>query len=568
VKDLSRRLKILLCIAGFPVVLLSACAKIASPPGGPVDKTPPQIIATVPSADAVKVAADNKITVVFSEDIDHNTIAGAIHISPRPEKEVEYKWAGETLNIILPGAFDDSTTYIISLGAGIKDMRGNALANSHNFAFSTGEKIDQGGISGAVFRDGQSLSGVSLGLFRMHDIPDFRYDSLFPVYLTQSGNDGRYEFKYLPAGNYFALAFMDQNKNQKFDYPRESFGMPDRMASVADSGPGPRLNFSLIMEDTSRNTAIISASLTLDYLVKIRLARDIPADTIAGHVDKIRLETADSIPQLVSFAKAIKETGEKGISSIHAYFPIPPEGRYQVKLDSGFPGVNKTPEPVSPPFEFKFSGDKTPPRLEKFSHENKGIFPTDSLITLHFSEPMSEADSLTESISFLIDSTMVKPALTEWVNPFILEVILSGLDWGDGVSMFLDMPRIFDINGNPLGDTVKSFQFRVFDRDSLGEISGHIVRRAPESSVGNVIMSIRDVAGNLTLQRTIAADSFRVILPPGQYILSGFMDKNGNGRLDPGSWEPRQYSETFSLFPDTVRVRYRFETAGLEFILE
>ena len=47
--------------------------------------------------------------------------------------------------------------------------------------------------------------------------------------------------------------------------------------------------------------------------------------------------------------------------------------------------------------------------------------------------------------------------------------------------------------------------------------------------------------------------------------LNGFLDENGNGKLDYGTLTPFNNSETSAFHPDTIRVRTRFESAGVEF---
>ena len=66
----SGKANLLFCFLISTIAIIFGCAKVASPPGGPEDKTPPDIISTYPLNNAVNIQKDNKITIAFSEGVD------------------------------------------------------------------------------------------------------------------------------------------------------------------------------------------------------------------------------------------------------------------------------------------------------------------------------------------------------------------------------------------------------------------------------------------------------------------------------------------------------------------
>ena len=67
-------------------VVLSACARPSNPPGGPRDRTGPQVVETVPDTFAVVEPFDDAIRIAFDERISEQattgTLESAVQISP------------------------------------------------------------------------------------------------------------------------------------------------------------------------------------------------------------------------------------------------------------------------------------------------------------------------------------------------------------------------------------------------------------------------------------------------------------------------------------------------------
>ena len=52
------------------------------PPGGPLDKTPPRVIDTVPADDSVRVGLDTPIRIRFSEAMDRRSVERGVICFP------------------------------------------------------------------------------------------------------------------------------------------------------------------------------------------------------------------------------------------------------------------------------------------------------------------------------------------------------------------------------------------------------------------------------------------------------------------------------------------------------
>ncbi len=380
-------------------LLLCNCAKIGAPKGGPADTTAPSMISTTPSGEAVNVIIDNIITMVFSEAIQRESVAGQIYITPRQTEDPELSWEGNRLDLILSDSFQDNTTYVVNLGTGIKDIRGNRLEDSYSFAFSTGAHIATGEVSGYVSRNDKLITGVTIGLFPAERAETAEVDSVYPPYLTLSGKKGDFRLEYLPEGSYFPLAFIDKNKNQLFDYPAEVFGLPDRVVHLEQGGDIPEINFDLIQIDTS-TAGIITVSQTDNNLIRVRMTKSLPADLIASQISKVTLSPIDS-DRIDIIAMALKEHGTKSHNLFNIYFPEITEGRYflNIKADLFDVSANDSDVIVGSEFEIRSIEDKNPPRIESFSHADRKVFPDENQIYFHFSEPVAIIEGREDAIN-------------------------------------------------------------------------------------------------------------------------------------------------------------------------
>jgi len=559
---------ILFLLASLSLIFIH-CARIEPPPGGPIDKTAPTILASVPSADSVNVARGDRISIAFSENIDRASAQTAVFISPRPSGKIKYKWDGKILNLLLPQTMADSTTYVVSIGSAVTDLRGNKMEKSHVFAFSTGGPISRGEIDGIIYQQAKPAAGMTVGLFDSASIEKIgRSDSLYPPFLTQSGKNGEYALQYLPRGGYFAFAFDDRNKNQFFDYPQEAYGLPDRMTRI-DTGLAPRnINFNLLKDDTS-TISIISVSITADQLLKVRLSRAISAEIIHSNLDKMFLMLEDPTSKDIN-PVAILEKETDTTSVLNFYFPSLADGRYHIRIEKEiFNQRNDSSSFIeSTAFDIKSEPDRNRPTITSVSYSGKIVFPADSVIGIQFSEPVNRQTFSDSAISIRSSDSTLLPAGWRWTDDLRLSLHVAGMEWGKVYQMKIDERLISDMAGNQAGDSIRTYIFKTYSQDSLGSVSGTVAINSDIDTAGIPHLKFKSVTDNKAFTFSIMGKHFNFQLPSGKYILNGFIDRDANGRQDFGSLFPLKLAETGAVYPDTVRIRSHFESAGIEFIFK
>jgi len=552
---------LLLLIGASLLLIFTGCAEVAPPPGGEIDKLNPILIGSVPENGAVNVSPSRSITLFFSERIVEPRTGKAVFISPRPSKEPKLKWKSDRLEIIFPDSFRANETYIVSLSANITDLRGNKLDSSTVIAFSTGPSIDSGYVAGYAYSDDKALSGLMVALYRASIFGDTTviFDSLYPDYLTQSNKEGWFTFQYLPTREFRLVVFDDKNRDERFNPVRESFALPDRRIIIGGEMPLDNLQLSLTTQDTA-TSEIISAAFTSDGLLKLRLSREIPLDLLRQNPSNIILRNQDD-SALAYAAFSFLESDEQKASILNCYFGQLENGMYNLELtyDISKPTIYhrgievKHIEDKSSPAIVSFYPDKTPRFLDKIE------------IQVVFSEPLDTV-VITDGTFILRRLPNVEvPLEHEWRDVFHLLLRPSELKEGTSYMLAITEFEIADLAGNVLGDSLREYPFSILDSDSLGSVSGDIIVKISSEENSPVVLSFKKVSADQVYDLSVSGRKFKIDIPAGKYLLSGFMDSDLDGQKDNGSIYPFQLAETSASYPDTIRVRARFETAEIRF---
>ena len=129
--------------------IITACANIRPPLGGPKDKTPPVVVTETPK-NLTKNFASKKILIEFNEFIKLTNEFTEVSVSPELEKAPILKAKKGKLEITFDQELEKNTTYTISFGKAIVDVNEGNILKNYSYVFSTGNKIDSLSISGNV----------------------------------------------------------------------------------------------------------------------------------------------------------------------------------------------------------------------------------------------------------------------------------------------------------------------------------------------------------------------------------------------------------------------------------
>jgi len=537
------------------------CAKIQPPPGGPEDHTPPTIIAAIPATGSINVARDLTVRIEFSEPVVKDKLEAAIYISPHPPGNAAFGGGKKTIDIRWSDSLEAGTTYIMTVAAQISDVHGNRLRDPCVLAFSTGPAIDSGSVSGTVFDGDQPAANTQVLLFRL---PLDSANAVFapPDYITESGADGGYLFSYLPSGPYRAVALLDKNKNRELD-AAEKYGVGafDVLLTAEDHAPPP-LSLYLQDVDTTR-FELKQARVNQDRVLQAKFSHGVDSASVESAAwTLIPAEDSRAI-RIVAVAPDVRERTSVNLLLTGAETGV----SYRLKVEGLFnnKGVSLDTACNTAEFFWPTMPDTTAPTVTKSSPEagTTGVA-THERLHLWFSEPVDTV--LAQRGFYVADSAGNRlTGKAVWFDSWEM-AFTPGSDLAGGMRylLVLDSASLVDIAGNT-SISRWAADFTTLDPNDLGAITGSLSVLRTEWSDVPVVIDIVALGQKAHTQSMTFSGSthFAFDLPADRYILRATVDLNRNGHFDLGSLVPYAPAEPRYTFPDTVDVRARFTTEGV-----
>jgi len=231
------------------LILLSSCARVVSPSGGPKDETPPVIVLSSPANHELNVSS-KEIRIEFDEYIKEFS-ANDIIISPFQAESPELQFIGRSVIIKFAEDLEPNTTYSIDFNGAIKDFRQDNVIETLDYAFSTGAILDTAQLQGRLV-DAETGATYFSETVRVMAYP--LGDSLIykepPRYLATVDSSGIFQLKNMGAGKYNLYALEDQNFNNYFDQIGEAIAFLDEPIATADSAAGDINLFVHLTQDS------------------------------------------------------------------------------------------------------------------------------------------------------------------------------------------------------------------------------------------------------------------------------------------------------------------------------
>ncbi len=221
---LTRRPSGPVCVLAATVAaLVLRCAHVEPPPGGPVDTTPPLVVAAFPAPGARDVPQDAAVALQFSEWIERD-VRGHVLLSPPLPGKLKPEVDGDRLRLRFSsvGGLQPNTAYRLTLMK-VKDLHGVVLAKPFSLAFTTGGGFDSGHAASRVFTSDRR--GMMLAALYRPDSSSSDVWHDLPAFLAPADSTGNFVFDSVAQGDYALLAFADLNGNFRPDPEFEPVGM-------------------------------------------------------------------------------------------------------------------------------------------------------------------------------------------------------------------------------------------------------------------------------------------------------------------------------------------------------
>lgn len=203
--------------------LVSGCASMQSPTGGPKDSIPPEIVKELPKIFTKNFDA-KKIEIEFNEFVKLNNEYTEISISPAMDIPPGFRVKKENLEIEFKQELEANTTYSINFGKAIADVNESNILKNYSYVFSTGNEIDSLSISGKVIN---SLTKEKLKDVTVFILP-VAQDSLFGKKKASVFNitdtAGTFKLSNLREDTYKLYALFEQGGDRIYNGQDEEIG--------------------------------------------------------------------------------------------------------------------------------------------------------------------------------------------------------------------------------------------------------------------------------------------------------------------------------------------------------
>ncbi|HEY4110568.1 Ig-like domain-containing domain [Puia sp.] len=221
----------IICIIG-PM----GCANIVAPLGGPKDTIPPRLISAIPK-DSTKNFTGKKIIFSFDEYIDGKDIRTELLFSPVPKIDPIVDAKLRTVTVRIKDTLQDSTTYALYFGRGIKDVNEGNILRNFTYVFSTGNTIDRGDFSGSVVVANTGKPDSTLVAVLHDKFDDSAVVKNRPRYIARCDSVGRFHFQYVKPGTYALYALKDEGGSHKYLSKAQLFAFADSPVTVGAHTP-------------------------------------------------------------------------------------------------------------------------------------------------------------------------------------------------------------------------------------------------------------------------------------------------------------------------------------------
>jgi len=210
------------------IVIISSCANLGMPVGGPKDTIPPVLIKTEPVYKSLNYKGDN-IKLTFNEYMAIEDISEAIVISPPMIKKPTIRTKSKTLVIDFNEDLKDSATYSIDFKNSIADNNEKNEIENFRFSFSTGPVFDSLRVAGRLM-NAFNLEPIDKGLVMLHrNLHDSAAYSVIPDYIAKTNEQGIFMIDNIAPGKYHLFSLFDSNNNLKYDEGAEDMAFEDSL---------------------------------------------------------------------------------------------------------------------------------------------------------------------------------------------------------------------------------------------------------------------------------------------------------------------------------------------------
>lgn len=432
------------------------------------------------------------------------------------------------------------------------------MAKAFTFAFSTGDKIDVGTITGTVF-DSNPI-GTMIFAYKVLS------DTLNPIkqkpdYITQCGSDGSYRLTGLSDGLYRVFAVKDEFRNFLYDPSQDQFGVPHTEVILSEPDSlFTYLNFQLQIEDTT-NPRVFGLTMTDANHLLIEFNEPVDSTLISNDNFFIYDSTNQRRTSVDYFFKG--KTKKKNFLLSFSDSLYESDQLYLISHNILDKSGNMLEYEITS-FVRNDKPDTTHTELLTLKEQfpNKKVDYINGYVILNYSDGF-DFNALSRAVKvFDGRKAEVNKELTK-IDDATFIINFPSLKPNNEYEIKIDNKFLIDAAGNFI-DSVFTYKFSTINNLDFSGLSGKVIAD-DEMNIVVIAKNIND--DKLTYKQNTRNFKFDRVFP-GKYLLIVFDDKNENLEYDKGMIHPFEPSEQFVFYPDTLELKPRWPVGDITIKIE
>ncbi|MCH5327581.1 MAG: Ig-like domain-containing protein [Coprobacter sp.] len=575
-------------ISVLVIGMVSSCANMARPGGGPKDETPPVFVKSDPLPNQVNVSK-NKIEIEFDEIVLVEKVSEKVIISP-PQKEMPLiRTSGRKVTVELKDTLLPNTTYTIDFSDAIVDNNERNVLENFAFSFSTGPVIDTLQISG-ILLNAENLEPVTGMLVGIHaNLEDTAFTRLPFDRIALSDARGAFSIRNITPGTYRLYALKDLNRDYRFDNATEDIAFLD--STVTPS-----------VETFLRADTLWTDTVTIDTIVVTQVAEYAPKDILlkvfnenfkSHYLEKNERPSPrkfslyfsaanDTLPEMkpLNFEHDDWAYIEKNVTNDTIHYWIKDSLVYQMDtlvFESRYMRTDSLMElsMFTDTLKMIFRPKRTVSRERERKKKEEGeeaaapvveflkMSPTipSSLnvydfLRFEYAEPVDSFDNSAVHLEIKND-TLWNPVTDFTFGQDSLKMRMFALHhkWkpGEMYRVSIDSLAAVSIYGAPTDKFSQSFKVRTLEEYS----NLYLATQGIKDSAYVVLLNSNDVP--VRSVPVVNGGAEFLYLDPGVYYARLFVDRNGNGKYDTGNYAEKRQPEDVYYYPKSLELKANWD---------
>jgi hypothetical protein len=563
------------------VVIISSCANIGMPTGGPKDSIPPVLENTDPELRALNYD-DKDVRFTFNEYISTDEIMETLVISPPLSKRPIIRTKSKTLIIQFNEDLKDSVTYSLDFKNSLVDNNEKNPIENFRFIFSTGPELDTLRVAGQVV-NAFDLEPIEKCLVLLQsNLHDSAVYKVIPDYIARTDERGMFFMDNIASGEYRLFALNDLNNDMLYNegaeeiafvsdiiIPRVEFHESmDTIVEGLDSMlilghthfyPEP-VYLRYFMEDIfeqfvetaerqARNKCLFIFNESVKDTFNLRLIdHEVQDWNILEYNQKV-----DSIVLWISDTILMQQDS---LNMELSYIQLDSAGNPFVYKDTMLMAYSDPEVDQKKKRKRGEEEEEGPKPVPQFNWENNisGTMELNASIKITSPEPVASFDS-TMILLHLADDTLKTPLKYEFrKNKNAYRTYNISYDWEPQTkyTLNIDSAACYNIYGISSKAFTKSFEIREEDyygslAFEFSNVSGPMIVQLLKNNEDETVIRQKSFEKDGTVEF--------LLLPPEKYKVKVVYDKNGNGKWDSGSFQDKYQPERVSYINEVIKLR-------------